>query len=266
MICAHTLNCERATVLIVTKHHALHRRLPVLAVITLAWLCLLAMALQHAHHGLFAMHHSRFGGFDFLLLLAMWWGMAIAMMLPTAMPALEVLEVLNETARRKGEETGRTVLFTLGFIAVWFAFGVLASALQYALHNEAWLTPAGKSANLQMSAALFVLAGIYQWTPLKAACVSRCRSPMSFFLSYWEAGNPGFRRMGLRMGKYCLGCCWAMMLLMFAVGVMNLLWMGLLSVYMYAEKNWIRRPWFDRACGLVLICTGLLMLALPRLI
>jgi predicted metal-binding membrane protein len=154
-------------------------------------------------------------------------------------------------------------MFALGFTAVWFAFGVLASMLQYALHNGALLTPAGKSASLELSAALFVLAGLYQWTPLKRACVSKCRSPMSFFLSCWKEGSRGYLSMGLRMGKYCLGCCWAMMLLMFALGVMNLLWMGILTLYMYIEKNWIQHRWFDRISGLVLVSAGAAMLALP---
>ena len=245
--------------------HALRTHLPLLAVISLAWICPLLMSLQHAQHSILALHNVRFDGLDFLLILSMWWAMAAAMMLPTAIPALQVLEDLSDTARRNGENTGRTVMFTLGFVSVWFGFGVLLSLLQFVLHNEALLTPAGKSVNLQLSAALFVLAGLYQWTPLKAACVSKCRSPMAFFLTYWEGGDEGFRRMGLRMGKYCLGCCWAMMLLMFALGVMNLLWMGLLTLYMYAEKNWVRQPWFDRGSGLVLMSIGVLMLVLPWL-
>jgi len=89
---------------------------------------------------------------------------------------------------------------------------------------------------------------------------------MAFFLAHWQTGDRGFWNMGLGMGKYCLGCCWAMMLLMFALGVMNLLWMGLLTLYMYAEKNWIQRRWFDRASGLVLAGVGILMLALPSFI
>jgi len=250
---------------LILAKHALRRHLPLLAMIVLAWLCMLVMALQHAQHGILALHKARFDGFDFLLILIMWWAMTIAMMLPTAIPALQVLEDLNDTAGRKGEKTGRTAMFTLGFTSVWFGFGVLLSMLQCILHNAALFTPAGNSVNLQLAAALFMLAGVYQWTPLKAACVSKCRSPMAFFLSHWEPGSRGFRRMGWRMGKHCLGCCWAMMLLMFALGVMNLLWMGLLTLYMYAEKNWVRQPWFDRGSGLVLVSIGMLMLVLPWL-
>lgn len=244
--------------------HALRVRLPLLSLILLAWLSLWVMTVQHQDHGIAAMHHIRLGVPDFLLIVVMWWGMAIAMMLPTALPALHVLEELNDTARLKSVAAGHCALFVLGFTAVWFGFGAVASALQWVLHNEALLTPAAESASVELSAALFMLAGLYQWTPLKDSCVSRCRSPMSFFLSYWEEGNAGYWNMGLRMGKYCLGCCWAMMLLMFALGVMNLLWMGLLTLYMYTEKNWIAWPWFDRASGLVLVSVGVLMLVLPR--
>lgn len=244
---------------------ALRRRSPWLAVIALAWLSMAIMAIQHQEHGVLAAHHIQFDPVDLVLMLAMWWGMAIAMMLPTAIPALETLEEISDTARRKGDTVGHSSLFILGFIAVWFGFGVVASLIQYALHNWMLLTPDAKSASLKLSAALFVCAGWYQLTPLKEACISRCRSPMSFFLSYWEEGNRGFWRMGLRMGKYCLGCCWALMLLMFTLGVMNLLWMGLLTLYMYGEKHWIHQPWFDRATGLVLISVGVLMLVVPRL-
>jgi len=241
------------------------RRLPWLAMIALAWLSLALMAMQHQGGGVHTAHHIRFDWIDLLLMLAMWWGMAIAMMLPTAIPAANTLEEIGDTARRKGDAAGHVSLFILGFVAVWFGFGVVASLVQYAMHNWMLLTPEAKSASPELSAALFICAGLYQWTPLKDACVSRCRSPISFFLSYWEEGNRGFWRMGRRMGKYCLGCCWAMMLLMFALGVMNLLWMGLLTLYMYGEKNWIRKPWFDRASGIVLIFAGALMLAVPRI-
>lgn len=193
-------------------------------------------------------------------MLLMWWGMAIAMMLPTAIPALNTLDELTETAMRKGKEAGKPAFFVAGFIFVWFGFGLLAALLQYFLHNQLLLNAHAESSSTQLNAALFLLAGIYQWTPWKDACVSRCRAPMSFFISFWEAGDGGNWRMGQRMGKYCLGCCWAMMLLMFVLGIMNLVWMGLLTLYMYAEKNWFSKPWMDRATGAVLIGIGLAML------
>lgn len=242
-----------------------------IALVAVAWLSLLLMFLYHPghgpNHGMAAAHDmplgGPLGGQEFLLMLPMWWCMAIAMMLPTALPALDVLEELADTARIKGETAGRSAVFILGFLAVWFGFGILAAGLQWLLHNQALLTPGAKNANAELSAALFIFAGLYQWTPLKESCVSKCRSPMAFFLAHWETGDRGFWNMGLRMGKYCLGCCWAMMLLMFALGTMNLLWMGLLTLYMYAEKNWVRWRWFDRASGLVLAGVGILMLALP---
>ena len=224
---------------------------------------MLLMYRYHASDGMPASHHMQLGWLDFLLMMPMWWGMAIAMMLPTALPALGVLEELIATAERKGEAAGRSAFFILGFLAIWFGFGVLAALLQWLLHNQALLTPAASTAGAELTAALFVLAGVYQWTPLKASCVSRCRSPMAFFMAHWEAGDRGFWNMGLRMGKLCLGCCWAMMLLMFAVGTMNIVWMGLLTLYMYIEKNWIRWPWFDRASGLLLVCVGIGILAAP---
>lgn len=242
---------------------AQRKHLPLLALIAVTWLSMLLMYRYHSGEGLSASHHTHLGGLDFLLMLPMWWGMAIAMMLPTALPALGVLEELIATAERKGEAAGRSTFFILGFLAIWFGFGALAALLQWLLHNQALLTPAASTASAELTAALFVLAGVYQWTPLKASCVSKCRSPMAFFMAHWETGDRGFFNMGLRMGKYCLGCCWAMMLLMFAAGTMNIVWMGLLTLYMYAEKNWIRWLWFDRASGLLLVCVGVGILAAP---
>jgi len=238
------------------------RRLPLWSVITLAWLSLLLMWFQHQAQGIEAAHHAQLGWQDFPLMLVMWWGMAIAMMLPTAIPALDTLEELAETATRKGQNAGKTSYFVAGFIFVWIGFGLFASVLQYILHNFLLLNEHAESAGTQLSAALFLLAGIYQWTPWKNACVSRCRAPMTFFITYWEEGDRGNWRMGLRMGKFCLGCCWAMMLLMFALGIMNLAWMGLLTLYMYAEKNWFSSSWIDRAVGAMLIAVGLAMLVL----
>jgi len=236
------------------------RRLPVLAVILLAWAVLAVMTLQHPAHGLRSMHSVPLRWPDFALLLFMWWAMAVAMMLPTAIPALDTLEELSDTARRRAETPGRTLYFVLGFVAVWCAFGLVAALLQWQLHDRLLPAPGGEGARTGIAAALFILAGLFQWTPFKHACVSRCRSPMAFFLSCWEEGDGGYWRMGLRMGWFCLGCCWALMLLMFALGIMNLLWMALLALYMYAEKNWVRTPWFDRASGLVLVAAGVFLL------
>lgn len=241
---------------------ALGRRTPLLAIIILAWLCLWLMYWQHNAGGIAVAHHSRGAGPDFLmpnflLILLMWWGMAIAMMLPTTLPAVDTLQQLTETALRKGEAAGHTRYFVAGFMLVWLGFGVVAAMLQYVLQQNLLLNTAAESVSPTLNAGLFLLAGLYQWSPWKQACASRCRSPMGFFLSRWQTGNDGYARMGRSMGWYCLGCCWAMMLLMFALGVMNLLWMGLLTLYMYAEKNWFQKPWLDRACGAVLIGIGL---------
>jgi predicted metal-binding membrane protein len=244
------------------------RRWPLLGFVVLAWLSMILMAQGHNFSHEASLHASHQESFDFvtaIMMLLMWWGMAIAMMLPTAIPALETLEELNETAFAKNEITGRLAYFTTGFLFVWLVFGLFAAGLQWWLQSQMMLSPLASSNSTELSAALLLLAGIYQWTPWKESCVSRCRSPMAFFFSFWDEGDSGYWRMGLRMGKFCLGCCWAMMLLMFVFGLMNVLWMGLLTLYMYAEKNWIRKPWFDRFTGVVLCVSGLGLLLLPNI-
>jgi predicted metal-binding membrane protein len=236
--------------------------LPVLAVSVLAWASLWLMAVQHSTAAGGAGHvHAQTPAL--LLTWLMWCGMAVAMMLPTALPALATLEELNATARARGQPVGSPGWFALGFVLVWFVFGLLAALLQIALQHGMLLDSAGETTSRGLTAGLFMLAGAYQFTAMKHACLSRCRSPMTFFMQHWQDGNAGYGRMGMRMGIFCLGCCWAMMLLMFALGVMNLAWMGLLTIYMYAEKNWIRAPWVDKATGALFLAVGLGLLLAP---
>jgi predicted metal-binding membrane protein len=172
-------------------------------------------------------------------LVAMWAMMSAAMMAPTALPAFATYEDL-------GEAGAQTQIWALvaGYLLIWLGFSVLAAAAQMALFGAGLIDPFGSSLSTALSAGLLALAGAYQFTPLKEACLSKCRAPMMFFLQHWEEGP---LRNGLRLGAVCLGCCWALMLLAFVGGVMNLAFMGVATVLMVLEKlpaigRWLTRP------------------------
>lgn len=172
---------------------------------------------------------------DFGLTWSMWAIMMLAMMLPVATPMALLIHRLG----RSGQvAAGRINLpaFLLGYFLVWIGFSVAATGLQWLFHGLRWLTPMMDAGNATVSEAFLVLAGVYQFTPWKAACLSHCRTPMGFLLSHWRPDWWGGLRLGLHHGCYCLGCCWAEMLVMFAVGVMNVLWMGGITLAIVAER------------------------------
>ncbi|MEP4766949.1 MAG: DUF2182 domain-containing protein [Roseibium sp.] len=166
-------------------------------------------------------------------LIAMWSLMALAMMAPTIAPALKTY--LDLTHTNGATLTGFSGLI-IGYLVVWVVFSVPAALLQSALDTQGLLDPFGRSSEAILTAGLLALAGIYQFSNLKNACLNQCQSPLVFFLSNWKDGPLGAVRMGLHLGLICLGCCWALMLLAFVAGTMNLAFMGLAMVLMTFEK------------------------------
>jgi len=148
-------------------------------------------------------------------------------MAPTALPAFATYEDLGHAAPT------RLGPLVAGYLAVWLGFAALAAGAQLALFDAGLLTALGDSRSAALSAALLALAGAYQFSPAKEACLARCRAPLTFFFQHWDEGP---WRNGLRLGLVCLGCCWALMLLAFVGGVMNLAFMGLATVIMVMEK------------------------------
>jgi len=200
------------------------------------------------------------GGTEAALVLAMWCAMAFAMMLPTAAPMILTYAEIAETAARKGEPAASPLVLTAGYVGVWLGAAVALAALHLILARMSLLDPAMASASPLFSGAVFIGAGLYQFSALKHACVTQCRHPFQFFFANWTAEPLGVFRLGLRQGLYCLGCCWAMMLLMFAVGVMNVIWMAALGAVMTIEKiNTTTR--FSRALGIVFIVAGVAFMA-----
>lgn len=195
---------------------------------------------------------SDWSAVNWLAVLIMWAVMMAAMMLPTAMPMVSVFDGLN---RIRGE-TGRTAAFVAGYLALWTAFGAAATAAQWALQTRGLLSPMIVSMSPVLSAALLAIAGAFQFTPLKQACLRACRSPLGFLLTDWRDGLWGAVRMGVRHGLYCLGCCWALMALLFVGGAMNLLWIAALTLLVAMEKFAPKGDILAKALGALMIGAG----------
>lgn len=197
------------------------------------------------------------GATDVVLTFVMWAVMMAAMMVPSASPML--LMVSATARRRQASPYLVTGLFLLGYLVVWTLFSALAAGGQWGLHSTALLSPAMVSTSPILGGALLLAAGIFQWTPLKWACLSHCRSPLGFILTDWRDGSRGAFRMGVKHGAVCMGCCWALMTLLFVVGVMNLAWVAAIAAFVLIEKVVAAGPWIGRAAGVALVILGLWM-------
>jgi predicted metal-binding membrane protein len=170
-----------------------------------------------------------------LLLWTMWAVMMTGMMLPSASP---LILLYGAAARRSSHDTAAAQIYALaaGYLVVWAVFSLGATALQRALAVLTLLSPMMEATSARLSAGLLIVAGLYQLTPLKLACLRACQSPLGFLVSRWRGGASGAFRLGLRHGAYCVGCCWALMLLLFAGGVMNLAVIAALTAFVAFEK------------------------------
>lgn len=183
----------------------------------------------------------------------MWGVMMTAMMLPSAAPTLLLFASVRRRRHAQREAATPTGLFAAGYLLIWLAWSLLAAGLQGALQALLLLSPHLATTSAFLGAAFLLLAGLYQFTPWKDACLVQCQSPLSFLLTRWREGHRGAVCMGLSHGAYCVGCCWALMGLLFVGGVMNLLWVAALAVFVLLEKAVARGPWLSRAAGLGLI-------------
>ena len=183
-----------------------------------------------------------------LLLWAMWAVMMTGMMLPSAAPMILL----------SGRE--RSGAFGLGYLFVWTAFSAGAVGLQWLLTTRLILTPMMEVSSAKAGAILLAFAGVYQWTPFKHACLSSCQAPMALVTRRWRSGRVGAFRMGIEHGAHCVGCCWALMLLLFAGGVMNLTVIAALTVFVAFEKLVPLGVWGARASGVALVAVAIWML------
>ena len=180
----------------------------------------------------------------------MWALMAAAMMAPTALPAFATYEDLGRSTQV------RFGALVAGYLIVWLGFSLLAGGLQMALFGAGLVSAFGDSLSVWLSAGLLMIAGLYQFSPVKEACLSKCRAPLTFFMAHWDEGP---LRNGVRLGLVCLGCCWALMLLAFVGGVMNIAFMGLATLIMVIEKLPQFGRLLTRPLGAVLIAAGLFL-------
>jgi predicted metal-binding membrane protein len=205
--------------------------------------------LSGAGMGMSGMHAQ-----PFVAVLVMWWLMMAAMMLPSAAPA--ILLYARVRHMRGGDGTiPQSWVFLLGYLALWLLFSLVAATAQHLLAG-----PSMALDNPVAEGALLIAAGAYQLSPLKTACLGECRSPAQFISRHWRPGWIGTLRLGLLHGAYCVGCCWALMLLLFVGGVMNLLWVVALATVIAAEKLVPHGIWLGRIVGLALIIWGAALL------
>ena len=195
---------------------------------------------------------------DAIFTFVMWAVMMVAMMTPSAAPVFLIF------AGMQRKQTGRhlpfgLLLFGAGYLLVWSGFSAIAAVAQWALHSAAMLSPAMKTVSPWLGGGILIGAGLYQLTPSKRACLSHCQSPLGFLMSHWRSGNAGALRMGLAHGAYCLGCCWALMCVLFVVGVMNLVWVAVLSAFVLLEKVGPAGQAVSRVAGGGMVAAGVLM-------
>jgi predicted metal-binding membrane protein len=196
-----------------------------------------------------------------LLLFAMWVVMMIGMMLPSAAPTLLLYARVVHKSPEAASAPARVYAFAGGYLLVWTAFSLLATVLQLLLRHWLLLSPMMETSSQVFGGALLVLAGTYQFTPYKSACLRSCRSPAAFIAQHWKRGGLGAFRLGLEHGIYCLGCCWALMLLLFVGGVMNLWWIGLLTLFVLLEKLAPLGVQGGRLSGALIIALGVWRIA-----
>lgn len=190
------------------------------------------------------------------LTVAMWWTMMVAMMVPSAAPAILLYaRVCRHNAGRLEGVQGLapTGAFLAGYLMVWLAFSLAAALLNWQLERTGLLSAMAGSQSRWLSAAVLAGAGLYQFSPLQSVCLSHCRSPASFLSRHWRSGASGAIRLGGLHGAYCVGCCWLLMALLFVGGVMNLAWIGALTLLVLAQKVFPGGPWVARATGAALL-------------
>jgi predicted metal-binding membrane protein len=222
-----------------------------------AWIVPMAQDMYGDMTGLSAwMMTPAWTGAHLALLFAMWTAMMIGMMLPTAAPTLLIYGMVARRGDGAADAPLRVHIFAGGYLVVWTAFSVVAALAQRAFTEANVLTPMMEASAPLAAGAMLVVAGLYQLTPLKRACLSACQSPAAFLVKHWRAGRAGAFRIGLVHGWYCLGCCWALMLLLFAGGVMNLAVIVGLTGFLLVEKLMPPTLQGGRFSGVVLLVAG----------
>lgn len=200
---------------------------------------------------------GQWNSLDLFMLFLMWSIMMAGMMLPSATPVILWVDKINQRRRHSGTAYIPTLYFISGYLLIWSLFSGVITLIQWWLHSLSLLSPMMVSANTHFSAVLLILAGAYQWSPLKQQCLKLCKSPLSLMTTQWQEGTWGAIRLGMIHGQYCLGCCWALMTLLFVTGVMNLKWILLMSIFIMLEKRLKKGEKFGQLSGIAFIILGI---------
>ncbi len=237
------------------------------AITTLAWTYLLYLASRMGGMEMSAdmarPQMAAWGAVELLLTFVMWSVMMIAMMIPSALPMILLFAEINRTRREREDTALPTATFVGGYLLAWTALSAVATVAQWGLHQAALLSPIRQSSSSLLGGGLLIAAGAYQWTPWKRACLTHCRSPLNFLMSEWHSGALGALRMGFSHGVYCVGCCWALMAVLFVAGIMNLLWVAAIAAFVLIEKIVPGGEVFGRITGIVLVSVGVFAVFLP---
>jgi len=238
------------------KHDRLIAMAAVATVVALSWAYLLAGA------GKTMMTPAVWTPSYAVLMFFMWWIMMVAMMLPSAAPMILLFVTVNRKQRESGHPHVATSIFVIGYLTVWAGFSLIAMILQWAFERAGYLSPMLAGTNAMFGGILLLLAGIYQLTPAKHACLRHCRSPVAFLSAHWRREARGALRMGLVHGAFCVGCCWLLMGLLFFGGVMNLYWIAGLALLVLLEKAVPAGHWLGYVAGVALLFWGAGMMVL----
>jgi predicted metal-binding membrane protein len=234
------------------------------AMVVLAWLYLVHTKTAMPDMdmpGMVMLDLHEWGPTTVLLLFVMWTVMMVAMMVPSAAPMILAFLTVNQRRQAMNRPLVPVAIFLFGYLAVWTAFSAVATFAEWGLHQAAMLSTTMTATSPALNGGLLIAAGIFQWTPLKRACLKGCRSPLSFLMSEWRDGAAGAFVMGLRHGAYCVGCCWFLMALLFVAGVMNLLWVAVIALFVMAEKISARGELLARVAGIALMIAGAALIA-----
>ena len=237
----------------------------IVIIATLAWAYTVreawAMEGMHAGMDMSGVLMTTWTRHDAILMFLMWTVMMVAMMAPSAAPVVLIYALHSRRLKQQKRPYAPAGAFLAGYLLVWTGFSLVATVAQWGLQKAALLSMMMKPTGNVLPGIVLLVAGVYQWTPLKHACLRHCRGPLDVLIQGWKPGIRGALSMGIRHGAYCTACCWFLMALLFAAGVMNLLWVAVISVFVLAEKAAPRGELIARIGGALLAAGGLWVLA-----
>src|SRR5215470_1551681 len=217
--------------------------------------------------GIMAPANAPWTTIEFAFVFVMWAVMMVGMMAPSAAPMILMYARVGRQGRAEGRPLAATGWFAAGYFLVWIGFSLAATTVQWGFERAALLDSQMTSISNVLGGIVLILAGVYQWTPLKDACLAQCQTPLGFLMRHggFRSDAAGCLMLGIRHGAYCVGCCWLLMTLLFVGGVMNVLWIALLALLVLVEKLAPFGRWVARIAGIACVTAGAWMLLSPRM-